>query len=212
MLDRYSIKVIKKPLHCAAVGLDRKGISANQVTVCGFLLGALAFPSLLLHQFEWALLFIVLNRICDGLDGAVARIQGITDSGGFLDISLDFLFYSLIPFGFVLADPAQNGVAGALLIFSFIGTGSSFLAFAVMAGKNKIDSPVYKNKSLYYMTGLTEGTETIACFVLFCLFPNYFAQLAYGFSLLCWITTVNRISAGFTTLRDHETANQRLEP
>ncbi|MFA0698669.1 CDP-alcohol phosphatidyltransferase family protein, partial [Vibrio sp. 10N.222.49.C9] len=80
--------------------------------------------------------------ICDGLDGALARRQGITDAGGFLDISLDFLFYSMVPFAFVLANPEANAIAGAFLIFSFIGTGSSFLAFAVMAGKRGIDNPV----------------------------------------------------------------------
>mgnify|MGYP006234580769 CR=1 FL=1 len=143
--------------------------TANQTTLFGFALGCLALPALSAEQYELALVFILLNRICDGLDGALARIQGITDAGGFLDISLDFLFYSLIPFGFVLANPDQNAIAGAFLIFSFIGTGSSFLAFAIMASKRGIDNPVYKHKSLYYMSGLTEGTETIGCFVLFCL-------------------------------------------
>jgi phosphatidylglycerophosphate synthase len=50
----------------------------------------------------------VLNRLFDGLDGALARRRGLTDAGGFLDISLDFLFYALVPFGFMLADPAAN--------------------------------------------------------------------------------------------------------
>ena len=204
MLDRFSIKIIKKPLERPAVVLNKFNITANQTTLFGFFLGCLALPSLAFQQYDLALLFIVLNRICDGLDGSLARIQGISDSGGFLDISLDFLFYSLIPFGFILADPQQNALAGALLIFSFIGTGASFLAFAVMAGKRDIESPVYKNKSLYYMTGLTEGTETIACFVLFCLFPDHFSTIAYLYSALCWITTTNRIWAGFTTLKDHE--------
>lgn len=52
----------------------------------------------------------------------------MTDAGGFLDISLDFLFYALVPFGFILADPTHNALAGGWLLFAFIGTGSSFLA------------------------------------------------------------------------------------
>lgn len=184
--------------------LHQFGITANQTTVFGFILGCLAFPALIFQEYNIALILILLNRICDGLDGALARINGITDSGGFLDISLDFLFYSLIPFGFILASPEQNAIAGALLIFSFIGTGSSFLAFAIMAGKRNIDNPIYKNKSLYYMSGLTEGTETIACFVLFCLFPTHFTLIAYVYSALCWITTFNRIWSGFHTLQESE--------
>lgn len=201
MLDRLSIKVIRAPLTLGARLLNKCGITANQTTVFGFIVGCFALPALVTEQYLWALLFIVLNRICDGLDGALARIQGITDSGGFLDISLDFLFYSLIPFGFVLANPEQNAVAGAFLIFSFIGTGSSFLAFAVMAGKRGIENPVYKHKSLYYMSGLTEGTETIACFISFCLLPSHFSMLAYLFGAACWFTTATRIYSGFHTLK-----------
>ncbi|MGR5247578.1 CDP-alcohol phosphatidyltransferase family protein [Vibrio aestuarianus] len=201
MLDRLSIKVIRAPLTLGARLLNKCGITANQTTVFGFIVGCFALPALVTEQYLWALLFIVLNRICDGLDGALARIQGITDSGGFLDISLDFLFYSLIPFGFVLANPEQNAVAGAFLIFSFIGTGSSFLAFAVMAGKRGIENPMYKHKSLYYMSGLTEGTETIACFIAFCLLPSHFSMLAYLFGAACWFTTATRIYSGFHTLK-----------
>lgn len=201
MLDHLSIKVIRWPLAQSANLLDRCGITANQTTIFGFALGCVAFPALIFEQYTLALLLIIANRICDGLDGALARIQGITDAGGFLDISLDFLFYSLIPFGFVLANPEQNAVAGAFLIFSFIGTGSSFLAFAVMAGKRGIENPVYQHKSLYYMSGLTEGTETIACFILFCLFPNHFALIAYLFGAACWFTTLTRIYSGFITLK-----------
>jgi len=200
MLDRFSIKVIRWPLSQCAALIDKTGVSANQVTLFGFVLGCMAFPSLIAEQYTLALIFIILNRVCDGLDGALARIQGITDAGGFLDISLDFLFYSLIPFGFVLANPEQNAIAGAFLIFSFIGTGSSFLAFATMAGKRGIDNPVYKHKSLYYMSGLTEGTETIGCFIAFCLFPEHFAIIAYLFGAACWFTTFTRIYSGFHTL------------
>ncbi|MUK36454.1 CDP-alcohol phosphatidyltransferase family protein [Aliivibrio fischeri] len=201
MLDSFSIKVIRWPLAQSAKLVNKLGVTANQTTLFGFVLGCLAFPALIAEQYLLALVFIVLNRICDGLDGALARIQGITDAGGFLDISLDFLFYSLIPFGFVLANPDQNAIAGAFLIFSFIGTGSSFLAFAIMASKQGIDNPVYKHKSLYYMSGLTEGTETIACFIAFCLFPTHFSIIAYVFGAACWFTTFTRIYSGFHTLK-----------
>lgn len=208
MLDSLSIKVIRWPLAQTAKVLDKFGVTANQTTLFGFALGCSAFPALLFEQYTLALGLIIANRICDGLDGALARIQGISDAGGFLDISLDFLFYSLIPFGFVMANPEQNAVAGAFLIFSFIGTGSSFLAFAVMAGKRGIENPVYQHKSLYYMSGLTEGTETIACFVLFCLLPNHFATIAYIFGAACWFTTFTRIYSGFHTLKQSDTKTE----
>ncbi len=201
MLDRYAIKIIKWPLKTLAALPDKLGISANQVTITGFIIGLFTLPALAFQRYDLALVFIVINRLLDGLDGAIARRQGITDCGGFLDITLDFIFYSLVPFGFVLADPNNNAIAGAFLIYSFIGTGSSFLAFAIMAGKRNIESPVYKQKSLYYIGGLTEGTETIACFILFCLFPSYFSMIAWIFGALCWVTTATRIWAGYQTLK-----------
>lgn len=203
MLDRYSIKVIRWPLHQTAKLINKLNVTANQVTLFGFGFAIAAVPLIAFEFYHAALIMILLNRISDGLDGALARIQGATDAGGYLDICLDFLFYSAIPFGFVLANPEANAVAGAFLIFSFIGTGSSFLAFAVQAARNNIGDPVYKHKSLYYMTGLTEGTETITCLILFCLFPHYFALIAFIFGALCWFTTFTRIYYGFHTLKTH---------
>ncbi|MCP4321568.1 MAG: CDP-alcohol phosphatidyltransferase family protein [Alteromonadales bacterium] len=208
MLDRYAIKLIKSPLQRIALLLDKHGFSADQITVIGFALGLLALPSIAFEYYYLGSLFIVLNRTFDGIDGALARRQGITDSGGFLDISLDFLFYSLVPFAFVLADPQANAVAGAFLIFSFIGTGTSFLAFAVMASKQGIKNPVYQHKSLYYIGGLTEGTETIICLILLCFFPQHFAIIAYLFAALCWLTTLTRIWTGYHTLKKYGVAGK----
>lgn len=201
MLDPWFIKRIKNPLHLLAKMAHSRGYSANQVTVTGFVIGMCVIPLLAFQHYWLALAVILINRILDGVDGAIARIQGTTDAGGFLDICLDFLFYSAVPFGFVLAEPSINAVAGVLLIFSFIGTGSSFLAFASIAAKRKLSDPTYQHKSLYYLTGLTEGSETIICFVLLCLFPSNFTQIASVFASLCFITTITRIYNGYHILK-----------
>ncbi|MEE1673082.1 CDP-alcohol phosphatidyltransferase family protein [Agarivorans aestuarii] len=202
MLDRYAIKVIKAPLDYSAKQLDNAGLSANQVTLIGFFIGLSAIPFLAFQQYHVALALILLNRTFDGLDGALARRQGCSDFGGYLDIVCDFIFYSGIVLGFALASPEQNAVAANVLIWTFMGTGSSFLTFAIMAAKRNIDNTVYPHKSLYYLGGLTEGTETIATFVLFCLFPQHFAMLALIFAALCSVTTVTRILAAKATFAD----------
>ena len=122
MLDKFTVKVIRWPLYQSARLLNRFGVSANQMTIVGFLFGVGSASAVVIGWYYLALILILANRVFDGLDGALARIQGITDAGGFLDIVLDFIFYSMIPFAFVISDPSQNGVAGAFLIFSFIGT------------------------------------------------------------------------------------------
>lgn len=200
MLDRHLHPRIKPWLSQLAEKLDRPGITPDGITLVGFAIGVLALPLLALGWYLPALIAIVLNRVLDGLDGALARRRGLTDAGGFLDIALDFLFYALVPFGFILADPLANALAGGWLLFAFIGTGSSFLAFAALAAKHDIDNPGYAHKSFYYLGGLTEGTETIALFVLGCLFPGYFAWMAWIFGGLCWLTTLARVWNGYVTL------------
>ena len=158
MLDRHLHPRIKPLLHQCVRVLDKPGITPDGLTLVGFAIGVLALPFLALGWYLAALVVILLNRLLDGLDGALARRRGLTDAGGFLDISLDFLFYALVPFGFILAAPQQNALAGGWLLFAFIGTGSSFLAFAALAAKHQIDNPGYAHKSFYYLGGLTEGT------------------------------------------------------
>ena len=91
-----------------------------------------------------------------------------------------------------------------VLMATFIGTGSSFLAFAVAAEKFQIERPQFSNKSFYYMQGLTEGTETILVFLAFCIWPQHFAVIAYCFAAACAVTVVTRVAGGFTTLQNEE--------
>ncbi|MDD3936224.1 MAG: CDP-alcohol phosphatidyltransferase family protein [Rhodoferax sp.] len=196
MFDRALNSALQRPLQRLAGKLIAVGLRADQLTWGGFLLGLSAIPLIALGHSQWAIVSIMLNRLADGLDGAMARQAQPTDRGAFLDISLDFLFYAAIPLAFALADPAHNGLPSAVLIYSFIGTGCTFLAFAVLAAKRGNCSTAYPNKGFYYLGGLTESTETIAVFVLMCLVPTWFDVLAYGFAGLCALTTVSRISAG----------------
>lgn len=174
--------------------IARTGVSADAVTVAGFLLGLAAAAAIVMHRYVFALLLILASRLCDGLDGAVARHTERTDRGGFLDIVLDFAFYAAIPLAFVLAEPERNAVAGAVLLASFYINGSSFLAFAVMAEKRSLESEARGEKSLFFTTGLAEATETIGVFVLLCLFPGAFAPIAYAFAAACLVTAAARIA------------------
>ena len=192
MLDAAIRKVITPPLDVLGRGLAKLGVTANQATLGGFAIGLCAVPALAFQMYEVALALIIANRLSDGLDGAIARARGATDYGGFLDIACDFIFYAAVPFGFLLADPATNAIPAAFLMLTFVGTGSSFLTFAVFAAKHGVETQVRGPKAFYYLGGLTEGTETIAAFVAFCLMPTDFWWLAYSFGALCIVTTLMR--------------------
>lgn len=201
MFDRALSGALRRPLKHLASGLVALGLRADQVTWVGFVIGLSAMGLIVLGHPQWAIVGIALNRLADGLDGAMARLTQPTDQGAFLDISLDFLFYASIPLAFALADPAKNGLAGAVLIYSFIGTGCTFLAFAVLSAKRGTTSTAYPDKGFYYLGGLTESVETIALFVLMCLCPQWFDVLAYGFAMLCALTTITRIKAGIAVFK-----------
>lgn len=197
MLDRFALALLRAPMTATAHVLARAGVGANTVTWVGFALGTVAAFLIAGHAYLSGAAAIIASRICDGLDGAVARHTQPTDAGGFLDIALDFLFYASIPLAFAFADPARNALAGALLLAAFIGTGTSFLAFAALAAKRGLTNLAYPDKSFYFLGGLTEATETIAFFIAMCLWPQHFAALATVFAGLCAITTATRLWWGW---------------
>jgi phosphatidylglycerophosphate synthase len=199
MLDGTLRRFIDPPLDRLSLRLVRAGISANAMTLGGFAVGLLSLPLLAVGAYGGALVAILINRLADGLDGAIARRRGASDLGGYLDIVCDFMFYGAVVFGFALAAP-DNGLAAAFLLLAFIGTGGSFLAFAAMAARRKIETRSRGPKSLYYLGGLTEGTETIAFFVACCIFPGAFVPLAWTFAAACWITTITRILSAWRML------------
>ncbi len=201
MFDRVALRLLAPAVGALARGLVRLGIGADAITFTGFAIGLAAALAIALQAYGLGLALIGLSRLCDGLDGAVARLTAPSDRGAFLDITLDFLFYASVPLAFAYADPAAHALPAALLLAAFIGTGSSFLAFSALAGKRGLQSTAYPRKGLYYVGGLTEATETLACFALMCLFPAHFALWAYGFAALCGLTIVSRLWAGWRMLK-----------
>lgn len=192
MIDRHLIRIQARLLDPLAAGLAKRGIQADWITLAGFAVGLAAVPLLAISAFIPALVCILLNRLLDGLDGAVARRLGPTDRGAFLDIALDFFLYGAVPLGFALADPSANALAATVLLVSFIGTGSSFLAFAAISHKRGEPVAAYPGKGIQFIGGLTEGAETTLLFAAMCLFPQAFALLAYVFSFLAGLTTLTR--------------------
>ena len=193
MLDGTAKALIDPYLTRMGNGMARLGISADMVTWGGFVIGAAAGLAIAWQFYLAGLALLLVSRLADGLDGAVARATRKTDLGGYLDIVLDFAFYGLIPLGFVFADPDANALAGAVLIFSFYVNGSSFLAYAIMAEKRGMDTEQRGAKSLYFTTGLAEATETLAMFAACCLFPGQFAVIAWVFAVICFYTAASRI-------------------
>jgi phosphatidylglycerophosphate synthase len=197
MLDRYLLGIQNKVLRPLASRMAAAGVRADAITILGFCIGLVACALIAREHYVAALALFLLNRLCDGLDGAVARQTRPTDRGAFLDIAFDFLIYGLFPLAFAIARPGANALAASLLLASFMGTGSSFLAFAAVAARRGILAAEFPRKGIYYLGGLTEGTETIAAFALMCVWPDWFPVIATIFSALALVTTVMRWAWGW---------------
>ncbi len=202
MLDRIALPLLRPALSVAARALNRRGVHADHVTVFGFVIGMLAAWAIALNHFSLGLALLLISRLFDGIDGTLARLTAPTARGGFLDITLDFLFYASIPLAFAIAQPTTNALPAAVLLAAFIGTASTFLAFATLAAQRGMKSAAFPDKGFYYLGGLTEATETLICFALMCLWPAQFAVFAYSFAALCGLTIATRLWAGWRAFSD----------
>jgi len=193
MFDTRLRRLIDTPLDAAGRRLAARGVTADAITLAGFGVGLAGALAIALGHPGLAALLILVNRLADGLDGAVARASHKTDRGGYLDIVLDFFFYGAVPFAFALSDPSANALAASALLLSFYMNGASFLGFSVMAAKRGMTTDIQGQKSLYYLGGLAEGAETIAVFLAMCLFPTAFAVIAWSFAAVCIVSASARV-------------------
>ncbi|NVK32182.1 MAG: CDP-alcohol phosphatidyltransferase family protein [Gammaproteobacteria bacterium] len=202
MLDRFTMPNIDRWVSVPADWLAVRKVSPDLITVAGFLFGLACVVSIVYSQFALALSALAINRLADGLDGAVARRSSRTaaaaKAGGYLDICLDFLFYAGFVLAFALQNPDDNALIAAVVLACYIGTGSSFLAFAAAGGDDpRADLP---KKTFYYLQGLAEGTETVIFMLLCLMLPTWFTQFALVFALMCSVTLSTRIYSGYRRL------------
>jgi phosphatidylglycerophosphate synthase len=202
MLDGLARGLIDPALDRAGRRLAALGVTADGLTLAGLTLGLACALAIVLRLDMLALAFLALSRIADGLDGAVARATRITDRGGFLDIVCDFIFYGSVPMAFALRDPSLCAMPSAVLLAAFYANGASFLAFSAIAARRGMQTTERGVKSLYFTTGLVEGSETILFFAAFILFPDWFAPLAYVFAALCALTCLARIALAWRVFAD----------
>ena len=193
MLDGRARNLIDPVLMTLAKKLNSWNVKPDQVTIASFAIGLFAAFLIAMHWYLAGLVMLLASRLGDGLDGSLAKLTRSTDFGGYLDIVLDFAFYGAIPLAFIVADPANNALAGSVLILSFYVNGASFLAYAPLAQKRGLTTTARGSKSFYFTTGLAEATETLAVFVLACLFPAWFPALAWLFAVICFYTALARI-------------------
>ena len=200
MLDPLMRRLIDPPLNGVAAVWPRR-VSANQITIFGLALGVVCFLAIAVNAMTAALVLLALNRLADGLDGAVARARTPSELGAYLDIVSDFVLWGLLPIGFIILD-SNNAVAAAVLLSSFSMSMTVFLALAIMAEKRGLETDAQGSKSFFYIAGLAEGTETIAFFAIVIIWPGAFIPAAFVYAGIVYLSVIGRVASSYLILKD----------
>lgn len=198
MLDQTLRRLIAPASARAGRWLAASGVAPDLLTASGFVLGVAASAAAAVALWPLALVLWLTSRVFDGLDGAVARVRGATLHGAFADIMADFTVYGLFVVGVAVAVPSAR-LACVVLLCAYYVNGAAFLAFSSLAERRSL--AVGDERSLRFLGGLTEGTETIVVHSLFCLLPGSAAVIAWVFSGAVAITAVGRVVSAVRLLR-----------
>ena len=166
------------------------------VTILGFACGISA-ASFAAHGSSVAALgFWLANRVLDGFDGTLARIQGRqTDIGGYVDILLDFVVYAAIPLGLVIGAPSiPVAIAALAMVGSFYVNAASWMYLSAILERRGTGARARGDLTTVAMPdGLIGGTETIVVYALFFAFPGLLMPLFVVMTVLVLMTVVQRL-------------------
>ena len=200
MLDTRMRAALGPALDSAGRRLARAGVSPTALTGAGWAAGAGACAATALRAWPAALVLWLANRLLDGLDGPTARASGrSSDAGGFLDIVADFSVYAGIILGLAIAVPQARLACVALLTAYYI-SGTAFLALSSLAERRRVR--LGDDRSLRFVGGLAEGTETIAVYILLFLLPGHAVLITWAFTAVVAVTAAQRVVIGVRLLRE----------
>lgn len=198
VFDAAARRLVAPACNAAAARVAAAGVSPLAVTGAGWLAGVAACLAAAAGRWWIALGFWLINRLLDGLDGPVARLRGATELGGFLDIVADFSIYAGFVVAVAVARPEARLACVALLCAYYL-SGTAFLALSSLLERR--GSSIGDARSLHFVGGLAEGTETIVVYVLFCVLPHGAAPIAWVFTAAVAVTAVQRVALAVRVLR-----------
>jgi len=198
MLDPRAREVLAPTLDRVGARIAAAGVPPLALTGVGWLAGVGACCAVASQHWTFGLVLWLANRLLDGLDGPVARVRGATDLGGFLDIVADFSIYAGFVLAVALAVPDAR-LACTILLTAYYVSGTAFLALSSLVERR--GGSFGDERSLRFVGGLAEGTETVIVYILFCLFPAYAAAIAWVFAAAVAVTALQRVFFGVRVLQ-----------
>lgn len=209
MFDTAVRRRLDTPLARLAAGIDRPWVTPDRLTLAGLGLGLGSAVLAATGWWWWALAAWLSSRLLDGLDGPLARRRAPdgegSPAGGFLDITADFVVYGSTVVGVALGtwQSGSDGLSAwlpfAAVLLAYYVNGTAFLAFSSIAERTgrRIDD----GRSLSFLGGLAEGTETIVVHSLWLLLPDQAGVIATVWAVVVGISAAHRVVVGHRVLR-----------
>ncbi len=196
MLDSIARPLKNRLLHPVTSRLAGR-VHPNAITLASALFGLLAAVAVSQGRFELGLLGWTLNRILDGLDGAVAREGGEqTDFGGYIDIIADFTVYSAIPIGVAIYFAnAASWLATSVMLATFYVNSASWMYLAALLEKRSAGASKNEEETSITMPdALVGGTETLLLYTSFLALPAFAPRIFWLTAILTAISILQRVA------------------
>lgn len=203
-------KVLRVPKECILAPLAQRlhqSVHPTAITIVGCGIGLVAAVAVWHQLYVTGLVLWVVNRILDGLDGTVARLQNRqSDLGAYLDVVLDHIVYAAIPLALALSiNTVEIYLYLAFLLCSFYINGASWMYLSALLEKRKQGAEKHREQTTVRIPGgLIEGAETIVFFCLFLLLPEAAGPLFILMALFVLVTIVQRVLWAMHNLRERE--------
>ncbi len=178
--------------------LEKHSVNADFITLTGLFFAVLGVNFLAIESYFSAFFCLVFNRLCDILDGVVARRRQITAFGAFFDIVIDYFSLALFIFGFALAIPEKNAVASAFWLLTFTVSVAVLLGLLVVSKQNyhKLNQSQFK----ICLWGTVQNFDTSLALFLMCICPFWFMPLALFFGIISLGKSLLLISGAYYSL------------
>lgn len=180
------------------------GVSPTAITVTACLVGVMSGVAAAGQQYGLALGLWGANRLLDGLDGTLARVNGKqSDLGGYLDLILDMVVYAAIPLGLALGSslPGITLALAALFASFYINSATWMVLSSVLEKRCQGAKARGELTTVTIPTGLIEGLETFIFYSLFILFPQWLTGLFSLMAGLVVLTSIQRVAWAIRNLK-----------
>ena len=175
------------------LGKKIKKVPANVITALGLFFALLTLLSFLVQNLVFIIVTLFIVEFFDQLDGVVARLQGPTKLGAFLDSTLDRIGDIFIFFGIILGGYTNI----------YIGLITLAGAFLTSYTRSKIESLGIPN---LYGVGLLERTDRVPILFIGAIFQIWFPTAIWWTMVLLAIgtniTVLQRIVFAFKTFSE----------